>query len=167
GTLFERRPGVRVAAFGTKYGLQAPIPCEDLGVRSPEELSALYRRASVGIVLSLTNHSLVGQEMMASGLPVVELQGDNVAQVLGASGDVAELAEPTPDSIADAVGRLLDDRERASAMAARARSFVEERSWTRAGDQLEQALLDFLASPRGSQDGDVAPSSARSAISRP
>ncbi|MFN2616492.1 MAG: glycosyltransferase [Thermoleophilaceae bacterium] len=167
GTLFERRPGVRVAAFGTKYGLQAPIPREDLGVRSPQELSALYRRASVGIVLSLTNHSLVGQEMMASGLPVVELQGDNVAQVLGASGDVAELAEPTPDSIADAVGRLLDDRERASAMAARARSFVEERSWTRAGDQLEQALLDFLASPRGSQDGDLAPSSARSAISRP
>ena len=33
-------------------------------------------------------------------------------------------------------------------MARRARAFVEERTWERAGDQLEGALRDFLANPR-------------------
>jgi glycosyltransferase involved in cell wall biosynthesis len=86
--------------------------------------------------------------MMASGLPVVELEGDNVASALGAGGELVELAEPTPDAIADAVERVLDDRDRAAAMARRAHDFVSERTWERAGDQLERALLDFLARPR-------------------
>jgi glycosyltransferase involved in cell wall biosynthesis len=85
---------------------------------------------------------------MASGLPVVELEGDNVASALGGSGELVELAERTPDAIADAVERLLDDRERAGAMARRARSFVEERTWERAGDQVEAALLDYVSRPR-------------------
>jgi len=110
-------------------------------------LAQLYREASVGIVFSLTTHSLVAQEMMASGLPTVELEGDNVESALGASGEVVELAARRPDAIADAVERLLDDRERASAMARRARVFVEERTWERAGDQVEQALGAFLAQP--------------------
>ena len=61
------------------------------------------------------------------------------------AGRRARLAERTPDAIADAVERLLDDRESAAAMATRARKFVEERTWERAGDQLEGALRDFLA----------------------
>jgi glycosyltransferase involved in cell wall biosynthesis len=86
--------------------------------------------------------------MMAGGLPVVELEGDNVGSALGASGDVVELAARRPDAIADAVERLLDDRASAAAMAARARAFVEVRTWERAGDQLEEALLAYLAAPR-------------------
>jgi glycosyltransferase involved in cell wall biosynthesis len=78
----------------------------------------------------------------------VELEGDNVSSALGASGELVELAEHTPDSIADAVERLLDDRERAAAMAARARTFVEERTWERAGDQVEAALRDYMSRPR-------------------
>jgi glycosyltransferase involved in cell wall biosynthesis len=82
---------------------------------------------------------------MAAGLPVVELEGDNVTSALGGSGELVELAERTPDSIADAVERLLDDREHAAAMATRARRFVEERTWERAGDQVEEALHVFMA----------------------
>jgi hypothetical protein len=33
-------------------------------------------------------------------------------------------------------------------MARRARKFVEERTWARAGDQVETALFEFLARPR-------------------
>jgi O-antigen biosynthesis protein len=147
-TAFERRPQIQVVAFGSSLGVTAPFPLRDVGVRPPTELAELYRRASVGLVFSLTTHSLVAQEMMASGLPVVELEGDNVASALGESGDLVELAERTPDSIAGAVERLLDDREGAAAMTRRARRFVEERTWERAGDQVEAALLDYLARPR-------------------
>jgi glycosyltransferase involved in cell wall biosynthesis len=171
GTLFERRPGLRVVLFGALFGLKAPFPCEDLGVRPPRELAELYRRASAGVVFSLTTHSLVAQEMMASGLPLVELEGANVSSALGPSGELVELAERTPDAVAGALERLLDDRARAAAMARRARQFVETRTWERAGDQLEEALQDFMARPRqttGQPSGDPsAPSSARSATSRP
>jgi glycosyltransferase involved in cell wall biosynthesis len=81
-----------------------------------------------------------------------------VESALGGSGELVELSERTPDAIADAVERLLDDREHAAAMARRAREFVEERTWERAGDQVEAALLEFLGQPR-------APSSASSATS--
>ncbi|HET8672257.1 MAG TPA: glycosyltransferase [Thermoleophilaceae bacterium] len=146
--LFERRPGLRVTLFGSNVTGAAPFPCEDLGVQPPRELAALYRRASAGVVFSLTTHSLVAQEMMASGLPVVELEGDNVSSALGESGERAMLAEPTPDSIADALEQVLDDRDAAAAMARRARAFVEERTWDRAGDQVEAALHEYLANPR-------------------
>jgi glycosyltransferase involved in cell wall biosynthesis len=154
-TAFERRPRLRVVGFGSNFEVTAPFPLEDRGVRPPSELAELYRRASVGLVFSLTTHSLVAHEMMASGLPVVELEGDNVSSALGASGELVELAEHTPDSIADAVERLLDDRERAAAMATRARAFVEERTWERAGDQVEAALRDYMSRPR-SGAGDEA-----------
>ena len=150
-TAFERRPSLRVIAFGSNFAVTAPFPLEDIGVRSPVELARLYRRASVGLVFSLTTHSLVAHEMMASGLPMVELEGENVSSALGASGELVELADRTPDSIADAVERLLDNRERAAAMAARARVFGEERTWERAGDQVESALLDYISRPRSGE----------------
>ena len=114
---------------------------------APQELAELYRRASAGIVFSLTTHSLVAQEMMASGLPLVELNGPNVTSELGEPGERAELVDPRPDAIADALERLLDDREHAAAIARRARDFVETRTWDRAGDQVEEALFDFLSRP--------------------
>lgn len=147
-TLIERRPGVRVVLFGSNREAEAPFPCVDAGVLPPSELAALYRRASAGIVFSLTTHSLVAQEMMASGLPMVELEGENVSSALGPSGELAELAEHTPDAIADALERLLEDRAHAAEMAKRARRFVETRTWDAAGDQVEAALHDFLARPR-------------------
>ena len=150
--LFERRPGLRVTLFGSHIKGSAPFPCEDLGVVPPRELASLYHRASAGVVFSLTTHSLVAQEMMAGGLPVVELEGDNVSSALGASGECAMLAEHTPDSIADALERVLDDREAAAAMAKRARAFVEERTWERAGDQVANALREYLSNPRLPQE---------------
>ncbi len=146
--LFERRPGVRVVLFGSKSRPSVPFPCENVGVRPPHELAALYRRASVGVVFSLTNLSLVAQEMMASGLPLVELNGPNVTSELGEPGERAQLVEPRPDVIADALERVLDDREMAAATARRARAFVEQRTWDRAGDQVEEALFSFLSRPR-------------------
>jgi glycosyltransferase involved in cell wall biosynthesis len=170
-TLFERRPGVRVVIFGSHAPATVPFPCEDLGVAPPRELAALYRRASAGVVFSLTTHSLVAQEMMASGLPVVELEGENVSSALGPSGELALLSEPRPDAIADALAHLLDEREESAAMARRARAFVEQRTWERAGDQLEDALREFLSKPRrdaeGAQPLAAVSSSSRSATSRP
>ncbi|MEA2282404.1 MAG: hypothetical protein QOK21_3011, partial [Solirubrobacteraceae bacterium] len=146
--LARRRPTLRPVLFGSRHRAPLPFPAEDLGVVTPRRLAELYREASVGMVFSLTTHSLVAHEMMASGLPVVELEGDNVGSALGVSGDVVAMAARRPDAIADAVEQLLDDRAAAAAMAGRARAFVEARTWERAGDQVEAALREFLSTPR-------------------
>jgi glycosyltransferase involved in cell wall biosynthesis len=149
----RRRPDVRVVLFGSNTEVKVPFDSEDLGVVSPRELAELYRHATVGVVFSLTTHSLVAHEMMAAGLPVVELAGDNVASALGPSGEVVVQADPDPVSVAAEIEALIDDRERGAAMARRARAFVEERDWDRAGAQLERALRSFLARPRDPHHG--------------
>jgi glycosyltransferase involved in cell wall biosynthesis/SAM-dependent methyltransferase len=146
-TLFERRPDLRIVLYGSNLPLTVPFPAENIGVVPPPELAALYRRASAGLVFSLTNLSLVTQEMMASGLPVVELNGENVSSLLGESGQLVMLAAPDPDSIADAIETVLDDPARAGEMARRADDFVESRTWKRAGEQLEEELYGFLDDP--------------------
>ena len=146
--LFERRPGIRVVLFGSRSTPSVPFPCEDLGVQTPDQLAGLYRRASAGLVFSLTNMSLVAQEMMASGLPLVELNGPNVTSELGDPGEHAQLVPPRPNVVADALERILDDREMATATARRARALVEQRTWDSAGDQVEEALFSFLSRPR-------------------
>ena len=146
--LKERRPEVQVVLFGSYSPAETGIDHVDLGVVGPERLAELYRRSTVGVVFSLTTHSLVAHEMMASGLPVVELAGDNVSSALGESGEVVEQAEPDPVSVAAAIEALIDQPGRGRAMARRAREFVEARDWNRAGDQLEGALRSFLERPR-------------------
>ena len=146
-TLADRRPDLHPVLFGSRQPMRLPFAADNLGVVPPARLAELYRRASAGIVFSLTTHSLVAHEMMASGLPLVELEGDNVGSALGASGELVMLSRRTPDAIADALEQLLDRREEASAMALRARGFVETRTWERAGDQVEDALRAFLANP--------------------
>ncbi len=146
--LKERRPEVRVVLFGSYSPAETGFDHADLGVAAPARLAELYRRSTVGVVFSLTTHSLVAHEMMASGLPVVELAGDNVSSALGGPGEVVEQAEPDPVSVAAAIEALIDQPERGQAMARRARRFVEARDWDRAGDQLEGALRSFLERPR-------------------
>ena len=151
--------------FGSHNEIEPPFDCENLGVVAPPELAALYRRSTVGVVFSLTTHSLVAQEMMAAGLPVVELAGDNVASALGASGEVVVQSDPDPVAVAAEIEALIDDRERGAAMARRARGFVEERDWNRAGEQLERALRSFLGRPRDPADGfDPAPARVASTL---
>ena len=95
---------LRFVLFGDTEPIDPPFPHEHLGVASPEELSWAYSEATVGLSLSLTNYSLIPQEMMACGLPCVELAGDNLERVFGADGPArARAADPV--ELADALER--------------------------------------------------------------
>src|SRR5204863_73886 len=71
------------------------------------ELARLYAEAAAGLVLSLTNPSLVPTEMLACGLPVVDVASDSMVATFGADGPV-ELAALDPLALADALERVLD-----------------------------------------------------------
>lgn len=142
--LKERRPGLRVVAFGNKNPIHAPFEYEHLGIRSPEELSWEYSEATVGLVLSLTNYSLIPQEMLACGLPCVDLAGVSAESVFGADGPVA-LSEFDPIALADAIERVMADESEWQRRSHAGLEFVAGRTWDRAAEQVEAGLREAVS----------------------
>jgi len=141
--LQRRRPGLRVVLFGQEDQLGLPFDHEHLGVVEPEVLARRYRQTSAGLCLSLTNYSLIPQEMLACGLPCVDVAGGSTEAELGRDGGV-ELADPDPIAIADALERLLEDRDLWERRSTSGLAQVEEASWDEAGRQVEHHLREAL-----------------------
>ncbi|WCB96580.1 hypothetical protein DSM104299_05344 [Baekduia alba] len=142
--LHRRRPGVDVVLFGEPRATDAPFAHRDLGVLPPAQLAREYAQATAGVVLSLTNPSLVPTEMLACGLPVVDLAVGSMLDTFGADGPI-ELSAPDPLALCAAIERLLDDaalRERRSAAGL---ALTAQRTWTRAAQQVDAGLRDALA----------------------
>ena len=69
---------LNVDLFGEEHiATSAPFQCTSHGILNAGQLAELYRNADIGICFSATNYSPVPQEMMACGLPVVEIDGDS------------------------------------------------------------------------------------------
>jgi SAM-dependent methyltransferase len=143
--LRRRRPDLRFVLFGGHEPVDTPFPHDYLGVASPEELAWAYSEATVGLSLSLTNYSLIPQEMMACGLPVVELSGRSIEGVFGADGPV-ELAPAHPVELADAMERLLADPGLWERRSREGIEFASRRTWDVAAAEVEEGLREALRS---------------------
>jgi glycosyltransferase involved in cell wall biosynthesis len=141
--LHRRRPEVRFEIFGDHKPLPTPFPHDHLGVASPRQLSWVFSRATVGLCLSMTNYSLIPQEMLACGLPCVDLAEFSAETVFGENGPV-ELADFDPGALADAVERLLDDRELWERRSQAGLEFVAGHTWAAAAQQVEAGLRTAL-----------------------
>ncbi len=109
--IFKRNhPETQILFFGARDlpPPQGAFGFANLGVLPKRDLADLYRSAHIGLAFSTTNPSLVPIEMMACGLPVVDID------VLGRREREADspvvLAEPTSEAVAEALGRLADSR---------------------------------------------------------
>jgi glycosyltransferase involved in cell wall biosynthesis len=142
--LHERRPDLRVVAFGDREPLDAPFAVEHAGVAPPERLAELFSAGTAGLCLSLTNYSLIPQEMLACGLPCVELDRPGTRSVYGTDGAVA-LAALDPQALADALQRLLEDEDEWARRAQAGLDWVGGRTWDGAAAQVEAGLRDALA----------------------
>ncbi|MFM9054121.1 MAG: glycosyltransferase, partial [Solirubrobacterales bacterium] len=105
--VLDTDPSVEVVTFGGSRAPRLNGNHRHLGLVEPEDLAALYREAGVGLSMSATNPSRVPFEMMAAGLPVVELGGDNTILDLPEQGCL--LAHPDPAAVAVALSRVLVD----------------------------------------------------------
>jgi O-antigen biosynthesis protein len=106
-------------------------------VLTPAELGALYRRCSAGLVLSLSNLSLLPAELLACGcIPVM-----NEAEFTRASCDsrFARFSSAMPDALAEALGHVVQHEPGRDVRSQAARS-VESHSWDEVGGQLEAAF---------------------------
>jgi glycosyltransferase involved in cell wall biosynthesis/GT2 family glycosyltransferase len=141
--LHRRLPNVRIVLFGTDKPLHAAFPYEHLGVLSTPQLARLYSEATAGLCLSLTNFSLMPKEMLACGLPCVELAGVSAESIFGEDGPL-DLAPLDPRAIADALERLIVDRERSERRSREGIEFVAEHTWDHATDEVEAGLRHAL-----------------------
>ena len=105
----QLRPDVKIYLYGSQITEFSNINVEHLGIISTKECNELYNKCQVGLCMSSTNPSRIPFEMMAAGLPVVDLYKENNLYDLPEDGCL--LADPSPEAIATAILKLLDDKE--------------------------------------------------------
>jgi glycosyltransferase involved in cell wall biosynthesis len=141
--LHRRRHDLRIVTFGHTDPLPTALAHEQLGVATPGQLALNYAEAAVGLCLSFTNYSLIPQEMMACGLPCVDVRGGSTEAELGGSGST-ELADPDPVALADAMERVLEDEDLWRRRSEAGVAFVADAEWDGAARQVEAGLRDAL-----------------------
>ena len=141
--LADRGHDLRVVSFGNAAEIDMPVDYEHLGVRDPHELAALYAQGTIGVVLSLTNYSLIPQEMLACGLPCVDLAGVSAEGVFGTDGPVA-LSPFDPIALADTIEHLLIDDAEWQRRHEAGLAFVQGRTWDKAARQVEAGIREAL-----------------------
>ncbi|ADJ27856.1 glycosyltransferase family 4 protein [Nitrosococcus watsonii] len=129
-------PEVRIYLYGSKSSARAWFEHENLGLLSLEDCNRLYNRCAVGLCLSSTNPSRVPFEMMAAGLPVVEMYRDNT--LYDFPEEAVLLCEPTPESLAQGMKIILASSKRAEAMSQAGIDYMANRP-------LEYGLAQFHA----------------------
>ena len=151
--LSRQRPNTQIALYGEDRAASVRFEHRNLGLLDGSTLAELYSRASVGVVLSLTNPSLIGLEMMACGLPCVELANEPMLASFGKDGPL-KLAAPDPHAICAAVESLLDDPARRARLSRAGLELMSERTWEHAAGQVEIGLRAAIASAAGLAAGD-------------
>jgi len=106
------RPDYEILFFGSGSAKQHPqdYPVSYLDiVPTLQDLAELYATSAAGLVFSTTNPSLVPYEMMACGLPVVDLNRPGNEVNYAGRHDIALLADPDPATMARQLAELVDD----------------------------------------------------------
>lgn len=137
----RRRPGAAVYLFGSNQRADRP-GLTDLGLLDVEGCRDLYNRCAVGLCISSSNPSRVPFEMMASGLPVVDVHRET--NLYDMPDDAMILAEPTPESIAHALLHVLESPGLRASMSEAGMRFMAARTLERSFDQFVDAIDDVL-----------------------
>ncbi len=136
-------PDVKIYLYGSRSAGRVWFEHENLGMLSLEECNRLYNRCTVGLCISSTNPSRIPFEMMASGLPVVEVYRGNT--LYDFPEEAVLLCESTPESLAKGlVERLSNQKDFEAAGQAGAR-FMRERPIVHGLDQFHSAVEVLLA----------------------
>ncbi len=135
-------PEVKIAFFGSKdvEPGSVPVPFEDHGILSEQQLADLYRRADAALVISMTNPTLVSPNMMRCGCVVVELDLPNNGFEYS-PGEDSLLAEPTPEGIASALRSLFQESDLLDRLRDGGTARVARRSMENTVDEIESAFV--------------------------
>lgn len=139
--LKERRPQTKIYLYGADLaGIAVPFEHKSLGILTGEQLGALYRRAATALVCSLTNYSIVPQELMACGCPFVDLKSQTTLGVFNDQEDCL-LAPAHPHAIALTLEKMLTQPKLRQKLAQSGLQRVKHLTWEKVGANVEEILL--------------------------
>lgn len=120
------RPDVEIAFYGSSHTTEVSFPVTQLGMLAgPEDLAKLYSEATIGLAFSTTNPSLVPYEMMACGLPVIDLGRAGNELNYGGRFDIARLANPDPVQMAREIADLISNQAELESRSAQGLAFTD------------------------------------------
>ena len=121
----KMRPNTKIYLYGSDIKLPGtPEYMNNLGIISPKECNKLYNKCKVGLCLSSSNPSRIPFEMMAAGLPVVDLYLENNLYDMPENG--ISLAESTPEALATAIINILDHKAKQKKMSEAGIKYMSE-----------------------------------------
>jgi glycosyltransferase involved in cell wall biosynthesis len=136
------------------------------GAIQHENTPPYFRSADVTILPSLPPESfgLVLIESLACGTPVIATRLPGVRTVVEDGGDGLLVDPGTPESLAEAMGKILDDEDLRKAMGNNGRAKVEARyGWEKIGELLVdiyRQVLDKTKRPTGLYVPNATPTSS-------
>lgn len=105
----EIDPSLKIYLYGSPKTTINNIKVEQLGIIPIENCNELYNKCEVGLCMSASNPSRIPFEMMAAGLPVVELYREN--NLYDFPNNSCLLAEPNAEAVANAILTVLRDKK--------------------------------------------------------
>ena len=150
-----------VAGYGSEEGrlrrLAAALGIDGarfLGRVEPEAMPGLYQEGDIFMNSSLIDNQPVSVlEAFAAGLPVISTATGDLGALVR-DGETGLIVPPaTPAALADAVTRLLDDRELAVTIARRAREEVQGYTWAHVRSQWSAVYQGTAAQARQRTNG--------------
>jgi glycosyltransferase involved in cell wall biosynthesis/tetratricopeptide (TPR) repeat protein len=140
-----------VEFFGSDVRLDLPFPHTWHGKIDPRRMAALFRKGTLGVAISPTNTSMVAFEMMACGMPVIDIDYNDNYISYGCRENVC-LLQPDPQSLAHGIARLMADEKARDLLSQNALRFVAQMpDKATVAARFEQLLKAYL-------DPEVAPS---------
>ncbi len=142
-SLFHKKhPEYQINFFGASTSnYDIPFPYTDCGMLAPPALNKLYNNCQAGLVISLTNMSLIPLEMIAAGCTPVSNRADCTTNVFFAKH--VAYAEPNPQDIFRALDKAVTNHSASSAR--QASKDISVHSWDASNKQIEKIILDDLS----------------------
>ena len=137
------RPDVKIYLYGSNIKGNVWFEHENLGIIPLEKCNALYNKCEVGLCISSSNPSRIPFEMMAAGLPVVDLYMEN--NFFDMPNEGVRLAHTTPESISQALIEILDHPEQAAQMSEAGKRYMADKDLEHGFEQFYAAVSDMAA----------------------
>jgi len=140
----ELRPDLKIYLYGSVIEGTIDVECENLHIIPLEKCNELYNKCKVGVCMSASNPSRIPFEMMAAGLPVVELYKENNIYDMPDGGVL--LAEPTPEAIASSIIYLLDNPDKCKAMSEFGTNYMKDYPLEKGFEQFVSIVNEMIES---------------------
>lgn len=142
GIVKSLRPDVKIYLYGSSQKGHVWFEHTNLGIISIEECNRLYNQCRVGLCISSSNPSRIPFEMMAAGLPVVDVYMEN--NLYDMPNQAIRLAHYTPESIAEAIIGILDSCDEQAKMSEAGKAFMKNKSLDTGFEQFYTAVMNIL-----------------------